>query len=544
MRQDEPTLRSSTANNSSEVILSRNTLRAREKVAFFQINCHKCINSNLTLAIHSRKKDMFCYMVQEPYCTKDGKLLHLSGGERNIIRDQAQSNGVLKPVRSVIIHSKNFPVTPVQQLCSKDLAAGLITYSEKGKAAWQKQTTLLISYYWDITFNNIPNDLSRAVQYAKDNNIDIQINMDSNCHSTLFGSRDQNERGNILEEFMVEHNLVPGNVGNENTFVRGNTGTLIDLTLGTPRAMAQIRNWRVHRENIMDSDHRLIEMEITYGEPIYEYVRDLSKINWKSFSDKLDFKLRGETLPEDFKLIELESVAENLQNSITSILNSMAPVRQRVTKERFKWWTDELDRLWRRREELNISKIDSKPKRELYNKLTKDFNKLKRFEQRKAKRTFFNDSNTPALIAKMDKVLNAQPRNQIGLLRKPDGSFTTSIDESIKVIMEKCFPGSQTYQQSKADELLEVKAKSNELGLIQRQSLPYLTVYRLRESINSTKTHKACGPDEIKPIILKNFSDKTLKLLKEIYEGCIAARWHPSSNWCRQLLHPVVRGSD
>ena len=515
------------ANDSSAAILSRNILRARENVSFFQINSHKCINSNLTLAMHSRNRNMFCYMVQEPYCTKDGKLLHLNGGERVIIRDQTMSEGNLKPVRSVIIHSKNFPVTPVQQLCSKDLAAGLVTYSEKGRAAWQKQSTLLISFYWDITFNNIPNDLTRAVQYAKDNNIDIQINMDSNCHSTLFGSRDQNERGNTLEEFMAEHNLVPGNVGNENTFVRGNSGTVIDLTLGTPRAMAQIRNWRVHRENIMDSDHRLIEMEITYGEPIYEYVRDLSRINWKAFSDKLDFKLKNEMLPKEFKLLELESAAENLQNSITSILNYMAPVRQRVTKERFKWWTDELDKLWKRREEVNLSKGNSKTKRELYNKLTKDFNKIKRFEQRKAKRTFFSESNTPALIAKMDKVLNSQPRNQIGLLRKTDGSFTTSIDESIKIIMEKCFPDSKAYNRGKAEELAELEKESNAKGVIKRESLPYLTVYRLRESIKSTKTHKACGPDEIKPIVLKNFSNKTLDLLKDIYEGCIAAKYTP-----------------
>ena len=59
---------------------------------------------------------------------------------------------------------------------------------------------------------------------------------------------------------MAQNGLVPGNVGNENTFIRGDSGTLIYLTFGSPDAIAQIRNWRVHKQNIMDSDHRLIQM--------------------------------------------------------------------------------------------------------------------------------------------------------------------------------------------------------------------------------------------------------------------------------------------
>ena len=203
MNAVDPTLRTSNANDSSVVVLRQNILRSRDKIAFFQINCHKCINSNLSLNMHSRKRDLFCYMVQEPYCTKSGKLLHLTGGARNIIRDETLSNGELTPVRAAIVHSKNFPITPVQQLCTKDFAAGLVSYAEKGKASWQKQTTLLVSSYWDIKINKIPDDLARAVQYARSHHIELQINIDSNCHSTLFGSRDQNERGDMLEDFMA-----------------------------------------------------------------------------------------------------------------------------------------------------------------------------------------------------------------------------------------------------------------------------------------------------------------------------------------------------
>ena len=525
MSRDDSTLRHPSTTDSGAVKLRQ--MRCGDKAALFQINCHKCINSNLTLALHSQNRERFCYFVQEPYCSKEGNLLHITGGARRVIRDQTMQNGFLKPVRAILVHSSNFPITPVQQLCTKDLAAGLISYQEKGRASWQSQTTLLISCYWDITISKIPEELNRAVQYARANNIEFHINMDSNCHSTLFGSKDQNERGNILEDFMAEHNMVPGNVGTENTFVRGNSGTVIDLTLGSPKAMAQLRNWRVHRENLMDSDHRLIEMEITFGEFIYEYSRDLSRVNWDEFKSNLDFKLKGKALGRNFSVLELEEAAELLQDSVKSILNFMAPVRRKVIKERFKWWTGELDAIWKRREDLRLSGLNSQPKRSLYNKLTKDFNKLKRFEQRKSKRLFLSDCNTPALIAKMDKILNTQPRHQIGLLRKEDGTFTTSVDDSIKIIMAKCFPDSKEYNKCTQEELSDLIDLSNSKGVIKRKSLPYLSNHRLTESIKSTKTHKACGPDEIKPVVLKHFSDTTLSFLREIYEGCMAAGHTP-----------------
>ena len=247
--------------NTIRPIIAGGSISVGDSMQMFQINCHKSINSNLTLAFHSQNYDRFCYAVQEPYCTKTGFFLHVKGGNRNII----SADPSCMP-RSIIVHSTRLPIIPIQQYCTRDTAVGLLTHKQKGMAAWQTKTLLIISSYWDIKCPDIPKDLQDVVTYAKSQNFSFQIHMDSNCHSTLFGSNDQNERGTILEDFMAQHGLVPGNTGNENTFVRGDSGTLIDLTFGTPDAISQIRDWRVHRQNVMDSDHRLIQMEITFGQ--------------------------------------------------------------------------------------------------------------------------------------------------------------------------------------------------------------------------------------------------------------------------------------
>ena len=182
-------------NNSGPADLSQisfRSMRAGESVEVFQINCHKSINSNLTLAFHSQNFSQFCYAVQEPYCTKTGHFLHVSGGNRNII-----STNPLELPRAIIVHSKQLPIIPLQQYCTRDLAAGLVTYKQKGMAAWQTKTLLIISAYWDINLPEIPKEVHDVVNYAKSRNLTYQIHMDSNCHSTLFGSRDQNERGNL-----------------------------------------------------------------------------------------------------------------------------------------------------------------------------------------------------------------------------------------------------------------------------------------------------------------------------------------------------------
>lgn len=68
---------------------------------------------------------------------------------------------------------------------------------------------------------------------------------------------------------------------------------------------------------------------------------------------------------------------------------------------------------------------------------------------------------------------------------------------------------------------------SNSLGVFKREPVTFLSKYRIRESIRNTPTHKACGPDTVKPVVLRNLSDKALTLLGSLYEGCLAAKNTP-----------------
>ena len=114
--------------------------------------------------------------------------------------------------------------------------------------------------------------------------------MDSNAHSVVFGAAKQGPRGDLLEDFLARYGYVPLNVGNEPTHVTtakedGGRGvkTVIDVSFCSPELAQCISDWRVHRSNIFDCDHRLIQMKVEMSNPIYHFTRCFKNTNWDKF---------------------------------------------------------------------------------------------------------------------------------------------------------------------------------------------------------------------------------------------------------------------
>ena len=71
------------------------------------------------------------------------------------------------------------------------------------------------------------------------------IGMDTNCHSTLFGPK-QNQRGYLFDELIANNNLIIENVGHSPTYESRGNKTCIDVTL--TRGLRQtIKDWVVDR---------------------------------------------------------------------------------------------------------------------------------------------------------------------------------------------------------------------------------------------------------------------------------------------------------
>ena len=105
----------------------------------------------------------------------------------------------------------------------------------------------------------VVNPLLKALMIkCKTERIPIVICANSNAHCDLWGNDGTNHRGEILKDFIFQHDLTLQNVGNEPTFLGRDANTSIDITL---TGGVDVSGWQVSRE-VTFSDHVLIKFNI------------------------------------------------------------------------------------------------------------------------------------------------------------------------------------------------------------------------------------------------------------------------------------------
>ena len=80
------------------------------------------------------------------------------------------------------------------------------TLLEDGKEVY------IVSVYCDITQQSLPAELDKLLLEKSDAN--IIIGLDANSHSPMWGCNETNKRGEMMEDFIMDHNLQVCNRGN------------------------------------------------------------------------------------------------------------------------------------------------------------------------------------------------------------------------------------------------------------------------------------------------------------------------------------------
>ena len=135
----------------------------------------------------------------------------------------------------------------------------------------------------DITINVHPQTLIKLIQHCTNSGDKLIIGMDSNAHSVLWGN-ETNNRGEWLEELILDSNLTVENKGTKPTFIARQTSTTIDITL---TLNIELNNWKVTDE-VTFSDHAIIRFNLNLTEPKAIKTRNLNKIDWFQFRSKAE----------------------------------------------------------------------------------------------------------------------------------------------------------------------------------------------------------------------------------------------------------------
>ncbi|KAJ8711943.1 hypothetical protein PYW08_008897 [Mythimna loreyi] len=372
-----------------------------------------------------------------------------------------------------------------------------------------------------------PKELTDLVQHCEEANLDLIICTDSNAHHPLWGSEVSNTRGESLSTYLFSTNLNIVNRGTEPTWVTVRGQTIIDLTLATENATNLISNWRVSNEPSC-SDHRRICFSLVATTYNPEPRRNPRRTNITEYKHLITSLLKREQRPvtQITNSTELNNTVTKLTDNIIKAYHTTCPLSSPHTKGKGNsWWNTELGKLRKTiRKQFNRAKNSRLPEDwEQYKETQYKYKKAVRTARNSAWRNFCDsiESNTEA--ARVRKILSTDQERTLGVLKKPDNSYTQTDHETSKVLLETHFPDCNLLE----DRSWASVSEHTPTDLDWSRAHNVVTEDRIRWAIRTFQPYKSAGLDGVFPALLQWGEYSLVPWLLEIYCACIAHRYVP-----------------
>lgn len=290
----------------------------RVKLSIKQINLHHCKGAT-ALIDRSMKRSQTnidnqhvknLVLVQEPW-VRNG---NIEGFDKSHNTVYSLTHG--RRARTCIIAEKSLNLTLLPSFCDGDTTVvSIMTYEE----GINKEILVCSGYLPYDSCGYVMNPkIVELIEYAKLQNIPVILGLDANAHHILWGSKDINDRGASLIEFISTTNLEILNRGNTPTFFNKNRSEVIDITLASSEISNNILNWEVSKEETL-SDHRLITYKLCVGSPREIPFRNPRSTNWEKFAHDVSIAVTSSTWNcEPNNPTELDNTVDLLTGILTN----------------------------------------------------------------------------------------------------------------------------------------------------------------------------------------------------------------------------------
>lgn len=545
-----------------------------------QFNCNKSQLATAEIEGRFASNQLDIALVQEPQLTDNpfmGCRVKKIPGTMTI----QSSNSFKRPGARAAIYIRNDVAKAIKLIVLEQFSNRDIVTIQVELLQDDKPLKLIISSLYcprlDNDGNRIPDPssgkLSEVVAFANSNKIPILIGTDANAHNPQWGGNGArtDTRGIRLEEFcQLEGNLKILNVRGAITYDRfgANAATsTIDLTLCSESIGNCIRDWRT-LEGFRGSDHKPILMELMATKPAAGRAIIKTSTNWKKYATIVEKNLTA------LDIVFSQAVTkEGLDLAATTFGRVLGDAYRICTRSRtvtcnFKreWYSKELENLKRKINRLQsklkraqlsgnaalhqITLIEYKLERNNYKKLCSK-QKFKKWKQMAEGLEEIKDT------ARLQKILEKRSSSNLGTVRKPDGSYTTSIEETQEELMKTHLPGCIRLEDQAPPSIrsmspamiTELKSTSSSIWFhnqeqsasqqsatsetctdTEREIDNMTSVGNLEWAIASFKPNKAPGPDGITPNMLKKAGPSVLNPLRHMFANS-AKLGHIPEEW-------------
>lgn len=490
----------------------------KREIRVLQINLQHAKASSATLCKRFQDEGIDVALLQEPYIYGN-KVAGLSPMNGKVL----YSGGSIRP-RACIIHSNRVKCTLVPALCTGDIVTGILTATtEEGQKSW----IICSAYFPGDQETCPPQAISDIVAYGLNKDLQIIIGCDANAHHTVWGSTNINKRGESLLQFILTEGLTIANVGNKPTFVTKTRQEVLDLTCCTSKVSDIIKNWHVSEEPSC-SDHRQIRFDLDTSLVETKY-RNPRGTNWQGFKESLSKSLKGGRT--SVRVVEdIEQAVEQVNKAIVSAYHENCPEKtKRHNGEKTVWWNKNLERLRTEVRKLFNRAKDDQNWHTYKNKLT-EYNKQIRKAKRDSWKRFCEEVNETPACSRIHKVLakDGCTKNEVGFIKKIDGTYTETHEESNKELINAHFPAASILKDSNVPGNLGQRHKRpgpTDWKLATRVTRPN----RIRWAISGFQPYKSPGVDGIYPVLLQKGEDVLIPHLCKVYRACLAWGYIPTA---------------
>lgn len=496
-----------------------------------QINAGKRPAAAIEINNRVMKENLELIFIQEPSGGKN-HLTNFQGGKIFSGSNIKKRKRAAIWVKNELIQDSNCIVLP--QFTSRDIVSVQCDIRMK---KGERKKIIFCSIYAprkdddekDIS-NPINNLTERLLIYCFKLNINLILGGDFNAHNDLWGDCNIDSRGESLIEALNPYNLHLLNKGSTPTFLEGDRRSVIDLTFVNKSFSRYVTGWQVDK-NPSFSDHRFIIFEIITDKVAPMTTRSKRRTNWS----KLTNIVHNETLNlkiDIIKPVDLENGADKITKILKNAYEKCSTLKVVKVKNNSDWFNKSLDlqrkrvrKLWNLAERATRNK---NPKRaailqEAYKKEKNEYNtscmKAKR-NSWKANMTKIDDIGETARLVKF---MENDNRARLGSLQRDDGSFTTNLDDSYKLLMETHFPGCKSKITKEIPETF-LKTCQNDLDIEKAITKP-----KISWAINSLKPFKASGEDGIFPALIQKCEDSIIDHLQTLFKASLKHSYIPNT---------------
>jgi len=528
----------------------------QKQIRCMQINLQhsRVATANLMQIIEEESTDIIC--IQEPYIIQN-KVVGIPNKFRTYALSESRSRA------AIVITNNQLDVFLLKQLSDADTIVTEITVNGA--------KLILASIYLDIR-QQIEMDLSKieaVLQHA--NGAGVLLAIDSNSRSTSWHDLTTNARGRILEEYLMSKQLYILNEESVNTTFRNRRGASnIDLTIINSKLLSTVAEWEISEQESC-SDHNIIKYVIGRGDFNEDSVKFqdvryiVKKENYVIFQENLTQLVKTKLCSShnvenvedlDTTLCSRISEEEEIENTVEEFHEVLKIAcnktfrkqrfsRKTTLKKSVPWWTEELTIMRKRTNALRRRHQRTRNNDELRESRKMQYLEGKahyaatiKREKIKSWKEYCNITTAANPWNVVYKVAAGKRKNntQITSLRKQDGTLTTDMEETVKLMLDYFTP--EDKEQDDSEFHKRIRAKSQEI--VNTPDDREFTIAEVRNAVESLNNKKAPGEDGITGEIFRQTFEIFPKFITAMYNECLRKGVFPK-RWKRAKLIPIVK---